>query len=201
VHVDDSVVIWGPEIIDEEPGFFDLPAGDLHLMANSPCVNRGTGEGAPSYDLDGDVRPFMGSVDMGADEFTGVHPLEADTFAIPAPTGGVVDFGLHAGSMHGGRKYIVMGSVSGTAPGTPLPGGMATLPINWDYVTLILLGMMSTPVCPDFYGLLDSDGTAGATLDTLGPIPGYAGLTLSFAYGLNNPWDFASNPIQVVITP
>jgi hypothetical protein len=41
-----------------------------------------------------------------------------------------------------------------------------------------------------------------AIFNTLGSMPpGMAGVTLSFAYALNNPWDFASNPVGIEIVP
>ena len=48
---------------------------------------------------------------------------------------------------------------------------------------------------------LNSYGESAATFDTLGPIPGVAGATLYFAYALNNPWDFVSNPVRIKIVP
>jgi hypothetical protein len=43
--------------------------GDYHLTADSPCIDTGTSEGAPSDDIDGDTRPQGQGYDMGADEF------------------------------------------------------------------------------------------------------------------------------------
>jgi hypothetical protein len=37
---------------------------------------------------------------------------------------------------------------------------------------------------------------------TVGPLPPVAvGITMHFAYALNGPWDFASNPVGVEIVP
>jgi hypothetical protein len=48
----------------------------------------------------------------------------------------------------------------------------------------------------------DGRGDVQATFDTLGPLPpGTWGFGLYFAYALNNPWDFASNPVAVHIVP
>ena len=53
----------------------------------------------------------------------------------------------------------------------------------------------------NFMGTLDGAGSSNATFDTLAPIPGAAGLTMHFAYALNNPWDFVSNPVGIEIVP
>jgi hypothetical protein len=42
---------------------------NLRLTANSKCINTGTNEGAPAYDMDGIVRPFEARVEMGAYEY------------------------------------------------------------------------------------------------------------------------------------
>ena len=72
--------------------------------------------------------------------------------------------------------------------------------IDWDFLTTIMLGFLNTPMFHDFIGTLDASGGASAVFDSLGPIPGTGGLTLSFAFALNNPWDAASNAVHVVIT-
>ena len=82
-----------------------------------------------------------------------------------------------------------------------LLAGIATLPLNWDILTNLVVAFVNTPPFSNFMGQLDSAGSSSAKFDTLGPIPGAAGLTLYFAYALNNPWDFASNPVAVDIVP
>jgi hypothetical protein len=94
----------------------------------------------------------MGTVDMGADEFVGTHPLAADGFFLSDLTGGTVNFTLTGGLDNNGRTYIVLGGVSGTAPGIPLPGGMATLPVNWDAFTNIVLAMINSSYFSNFLG-------------------------------------------------
>ncbi len=41
---------------------------DLRLQPNSPCIDKGTSEGAPDYDILGIKRPQGAGVDMGAYE-------------------------------------------------------------------------------------------------------------------------------------
>jgi len=40
-----------------------------HLPVGSPCVNTGTATGAPTTDIDGDMRPQLQAFDIGADEY------------------------------------------------------------------------------------------------------------------------------------
>jgi hypothetical protein len=127
--------------------------------------------------------------------------LDVNPAQISAGAGGAADFTLAAGPENANRTYVLLGSASGTTPGTPLPGGMATLPLNWDIFTSTVISLINTPVFDQFMGTLDGAGSAGAKLDTFGPIPGAAGITLYFAYALNNAWDFASNAVTVEITP
>jgi len=66
----------GPGNISNAPHFVDLPAGDLHLQADSPCIDRGADAlMADAADPDGVPRPLDGDadatsrVDMGCYEF------------------------------------------------------------------------------------------------------------------------------------
>lgn len=127
--------------------------------------------------------------------------LSADTETISASTGGQANFSLEAGSINGGRDYLLLGSVSGTYPGIPLPGGAATLPLNWDVFLSLVISLVNTPVFSNFMGTLDNAGSAAATFDTLGPVSGATGLIMHYAYALNAPWNFASNPVAIEIVP
>jgi hypothetical protein len=66
-YSDVQEVISGPGNISEDPRFVDMTTGDFHLQTNSPVINKGTSDGAPLYDFEGDPRP-IGAVDIGADE-------------------------------------------------------------------------------------------------------------------------------------
>jgi len=57
--------------ISADPRFLDEPNGDLHLLADSPCRNKGTNSaiGLQQTDFEADPRIAGGTVDMGADEF------------------------------------------------------------------------------------------------------------------------------------
>ena len=95
-----------------------------------------------------------------------------------------------------------MGSISGTEPGFPLPGGLVTLPLNWDAVSNLVLMNMNRPCFLNFLGFLDGSGNGTAELNSNGPIdPVFVGTVMHFAFGLYNPFDFVSNPVAIEITP
>ena len=80
IHVSDtlSVLNWGIGNMGEDPGFVDLPAGDLHLKDSSLCIGAGINSFmlgdmeiiAPSIDIEGNPRPNPpgSQADMGAYE-------------------------------------------------------------------------------------------------------------------------------------
>jgi parallel beta-helix repeat protein len=60
--------------VSVDPSFADPQSDDFHLRVDSPLVDTGTSEGAPTHDFDGDGRPADGNgdgvaaMDIGADE-------------------------------------------------------------------------------------------------------------------------------------
>ena len=145
----------------------------------------------PTYRLD----PF----NRGAHSF---HTLSTNTHTLSESTGGVIDFELDAGPDKANRYYLLLGGVTGTSPGWELPGGNATLPINWDVFTGLILKLANTAVFPNFMGQLDSEGKSSAQMNTGGPlIPGYVGVRIYFAYLLNKPWEFVSNHVMIMVAP
>jgi regulation of enolase protein 1 (concanavalin A-like superfamily) len=66
--------------------------GDLHLQPCSPAIDAGTATDAPATDIDGNARPALSGIDMGAYEFTGTitnrvscyRDADGDGFGNPA---------------------------------------------------------------------------------------------------------------------
>ena len=124
--------------------------------------------------------------------------LHADVFELSESTGGSVNFLLLAGLDNANRDYLLLGSISGTEFGIPLPGGKATLPLNYDFFTSMTIMYANTFLFMDFMGTLDAMGSGTAQMN-LGPVSGAAGSNMYFAYALNKPWDFGSIPNSVKI--
>lgn len=203
---------WGSGMIDKDPLFAPGPCGFHYLSqvaagqpADSPCVDAGSGP-ASNAGMDTlwtrtDGAFDSGTVDLGFHYGPFPFPgLQGDVHEISESAGGQVSFLLLGGTDHAGRSYILLGSLSGTSPGTPLPGGTATLPLNWDIFTTVVTLYANSPVLPDFMGSLDNEGSASAAM-IVQPFFGGAGSVMHFAYALNKPWNFASNPVEVRIVP
>lgn len=188
-------------MIDEDPLFANPANEDFHITRHSPCINRGTNDGAPVVDIDGHTTPFMGTADMGADEFVDTHVLASDMFQVSAAVGGTASLFLNAGSGYGGRQYFLLGSAGGTAPGILIGPGATRLPLNWDSFTEFVIAFANTTLFSDFTGALDAEGYGTAKIETDPLPPDTVGLTLHFAYLLLNPCNPASNPIALEIVP
>ncbi len=68
-----TVLKWGATLLTADPLFVDRKGRDFHLLATSPCLDRGdrNAPDLPALDFEGDPRIASASVDIGADEF---HP-------------------------------------------------------------------------------------------------------------------------------
>lgn len=191
--------------IDVDPRFKDPVAGDYYLIRTSPCINTATNWYTPNIDITNHYRPRQGTTDMGAYEFVGVHTFSAEAFEIKESERTVIDLVLDGYKENAYRPYMIFGSVTGTAPGVPLPLGGPVLPVNFDIFTDFVMGLMNSAVFPGFSGTLDNSGRAYATIDTLAPLPpGMVGAVMSFAYACpyKSPggW-FASNPVNLTVVP
>jgi len=128
--------------------------------------------------------------------------LEANRETISAAAGGAFQFDLDGGDGYAGRSYVLFGTLSGTDPGTLLPGGQFTIPLNRDWFTDLLIARLSWPSYQGFYGTLNSGGCAIAqTSAPAGALTNLVGSTMSFAFGVNNPWDFASTAVDIAVEP
>ena len=82
-NVDDGV--RGTNPIDGDPMFVNAPAGDFHIQAGSAAIGVGIDTGVAT-DIDGEARPGLGGVDVGADELA-PRAFDFGTPASPIATG------------------------------------------------------------------------------------------------------------------
>jgi nitrous oxidase accessory protein NosD len=128
--------------------------------------------------------------------------LWTDTLFLDTNTGGTANLALHAGMYNAGKVYLLLGGISGTSPGTLLPGGAAKLPLNWDVLTRYVLGNLNSTYFTDFLGILDHDGMAVAGFNLPGPQScGYTGPVYFAGTLIGPPWDCVSNPVVVELIP
>jgi hypothetical protein len=133
--------------------------------------------------------------------FECVGPLSLDRNAISAGTGGTVQITLDAGAANSNRTYYLLGSLTGTEPGTLLPGGTTVLPINWDHFTNFMIPLLNSLIFENFVGVLDASGIGKASLNAPPLSNTIVGEVMSYAFALNSPWDYASNGANIEIIP
>ncbi len=132
--------------------------------------------------------------------WSGPHDLYVDKDSVHTSTGGQFRFDLDAGADHANGFYFLLGSVSGTSPGTPLILG-PQLPLNWDAFTDTILVGANSSWAQGFSGQLDAFGRGVAFLDQ-GPLPVAAELlSMHFSYVLIPDGDYVSHTVSIRILP
>ncbi|MBU0754841.1 MAG: hypothetical protein KJ645_06845, partial [Planctomycetes bacterium] len=112
-----------------------------------------------------------------------------------------VDMYLHGGLKYINRPYVVLGSLTGTYPGTSLPMGVH-LCLNWDILTDYTLALANTPWMLHFMGNLDWKGDAVVRLQTPQAFPPeVVGFYMYYSYVVYSPVEFASNVIPLLFVP
>jgi len=104
---------------------------------------------------------------------------------------------IDAGPNNAGRTYLCLGSISGTTPGIPLPGG-ELLPLANDGYFQYTLNNPNSPILLNSFGVLDATGKG---LVTFRPTRRFVGLNVHHAFYLTGSTvDFVSEaePVQVV---
>jgi len=158
------------------------------------------GDGVP----DGLVLALGGAVDFDGNGVPDpCDPLAASTDALSLSAGGSVAFTLRPGAAFAGDYYWMLGSASGTAPGTPL--GAVVVPLVYDPYFALALFQPFAGVFTGFLSLVDplGEAAAGLTLPAASD-PSLAGVTLHHAYvtaDVLGQADFVSNAQPLTLVP
>jgi len=127
-------------------------------------------------------------------------PLHVGLDQLSASAGGAIPLTVNAGSAQAGVRYLLLGSASGTQPGTPFQG--LTVPLNFDRLFNLTLVGVKPPLFSGFRGLLDADGRAVARFE---PPPGllasFAGIRLGWAALLLGPTPGVLGPVELEVIP
>jgi parallel beta-helix repeat protein len=155
--------------ISVDPRFIGLEYGNVHLKADSPCINAGLNDavGLPATDIDGQDRIQDETVDIGADEFDGTEPVidpciirvsrngndlnDGSSWTTPKRT---IQAGIYAVSAYGGEVWVKWGSFGERITLPPyvyLYGGFAGYELNksdrnWNWNTSTIDGVGTCPV-------------------------------------------------------
>ena len=119
-------------------------------------------------------------------------PLHVGLDQVSAGAGADVPFVLNLGSGAAGDPYVLLGSVSGTAPGIDLGGGLI-LPLNDDWFLHCTLSQAGSTVLPGSIGTLDAAGRAEASF-VAGPGP------LLPLVGLRMDWSAVNHAGPLTVT-
>lgn len=173
------------QILERKPGM-------LHLFGRAVA-------------LDGELALVAGSDATAANlEQTG-NTLQAGPAQLSVSAGGQQSMLLNATPAAAQMAYLILGSASGTAPGTSLGGG-ALIPLNDDAYFQFTLNNPGSAQLPDSQGQLNTTGQALAAY-VLPPLadPALIGTTLHHAFavfdGSAAPPVFASNAVALSFAP
>ena len=183
--------------------------GELYLVDQGGELFQIVPQGAVGADCDGDGQEDgceiagQASLDLDGDGVLDqCGGLAGDAAGVSIAAGGVQNLALDAGPAEGGRPYLILGSASGTSPGTPVDS--LVLPLNLDPYTNFTLGNANSAVLPGSFGFLDPAGTAEASFQLPAGVlaPTAAGTQLHHAFlVVDVAVSFASNPLPVVLQP
>jgi hypothetical protein len=125
-----------------------------------------------------------------------VGAITASTPTVSVTAGQVQTLQVDAGPQNAGRSFLMLGSLSGTSPGTVLAGGLV-LPLNADGYFQYTRTHPNSAFLAGSFGTLDAQGRATVTF---APTRRFIGPPVHHAFLLTNPIDFVSEaePCTVV---
>ena len=174
-------------------------SGTISVQANGLRVSVPINLTLP---FDDPTTGLSGTLNLNGTLVANTRPLSIDVAQVSLGAGGIQNQALAFGSSRAGQAYLVMGSASGTAPGTTLLG--VPVPLNFDGFLLQSIQSANTAPFVNTFGALDGigSGAAGFAIPPL-PIPVLVGLPLDFAaVSISGPTiTRASNAVPFAFAP
>jgi hypothetical protein len=108
-----------------------------------------------------------------------------------------MSMGINAGPRNAGRRYLLLGSISGTAPGTTLENGLH-VPLNADAYFRFTAQHAGSDILSHSFGVLDEHGRAQATFT---PDDRFLNMTVNHAFVVLGPTKFVSEAESCQVVP
>ena len=189
-----------------EPGFFSSFVSGAERLANGNTLICSGVEGR-LFEVTASGQTVWSYQSPGTDIIYQAHSVDRRLWIssdeVSVANGGRVDFTHIVDTERTGDFYYLLGSLTGTLPGTPLPGGLH-LPLNED---VLLIGMLTYPnlgVFEDTLGMVDAQGRASSAID-IPPgllLPALIGLEMNLLHALVDGTGYVvevSNVVTVTI--
>jgi len=173
-------------------------AGTYTLGASNVLANiiRQGESGSPTWMVDaaglGSMTPLTVTVES----------LSVDNTSLSLTAGGAANFVLDGGAASANQLYMMLGSVTGTAPGIGVDG--LTLDLVFDGFLSYMLANPNAAPYANTLGVLDGVGMGSASVTVpAGSFPTLAGVTLYHAYIVINGGvvTLTSNPTSLDLLP
>jgi len=126
------------------------------------------------------VKDSQGLLGQTTRRLTAGDPLAGSPASLSLNAPQMVTLTLGAGRAAAGHAYLVLGTLSGTSPGTTLAPGLV-LPLRWDGLTDGLLSAINTSLFTNAFASLDAAGSGAATLNLPPGLGFLQGKTIHFA--------------------
>jgi hypothetical protein len=131
-----------------------------------------------------------------------LEALRADKGTLSLSQNESLTFQLDARGVHGGKLYLLLGSLTGTAPGLQLAS--VRMPLILDPYFLLTLACPNGTMLPRSFFVLDSLGRGQCPLKLVpGLPPSLIGLTMQHSFVVidakDGSFDFASNAVETRI--
>lgn len=161
------------------------------------------GDGVPDLLIGVPNPTYLGLGTAGIDVVSGQPlALSARNYKLSMAAGGVQTAELVAGVEHAGKLYLMLGTASGTVPGTSV--GTVLLPLNQDALFAYSVTNPNHPPYAQSFGVLDAAGNAEISLTLTAGLAGVpTGLVLDHAalvFGAN-AIELVTNALTLVLDP